>query len=481
MNPAELAPLSLDILLTGGILLVLVADLLLDGESKKALGWLTALVLGTVLIASYDENLGTRGIAVFGKYEGGAWPLYIKRIFLVAGLIATLGSLEEVNRRFHRRQGEYWLLLLFSLLGMTLLPGARDLVLLIVCFELMGIPLYLLAGYAKNEPGPDGSQKGPEAALKLYLVGAASTGLTLFGLSLVYGLAGTTEFAGLDATPDSPLLTLGLTMVLAGLGFKIGMVPFHTWVPDTYEGASTPFVAFLSVAPKLAGFSALISVFIGGFAHHGHIWIPILLGVSAVTMGLGNLLAIPQKNVKRLLAFSGVAQIGYMLLALASRDADGVGILLFFAAGYTVTNMGAFLVVHAVASSGAGEDIESFDGLAQRSPWLALAMLLFLLSLAGIPFVVGFWAKFYVFMAAWQAGFVGLVVAGAVLAVLGLFYYLQVARAMYMRPAGHRPVVSAHGGLGLAIALCLLMVVVMGLFPAPFVDGAIQASSAFFG
>lgn len=481
MNPAELAPLSLDILLACGTLVVFVADLFLEGKAKNSLGWLTALVLMTVFAASYDHNLSTNGVALWGKYQGGAWPLFFKRVFLVAGTVATLGSMDYIRKRHPRRQGEYYLLLLFSLLGMTLLPGARDLVLLIVCFELMGIPLYLLAAYAKNEPEADGRQKAPESAIKLYLVGAASTGLTLFGLSLIYGLAGTTELAGLSAAPESPLLSLGLTMVLAGLGFKIGMVPFHMWVADTYEGSATPFVAFLSVAPKLAGFSAMISIFIGGFSHLGHVWIPMLLSVSAVTMGLGNLLAIPQTNIKRLLGFSGVAQIGYMLLALASRDADGIGVLLFFAAGYTVTNMGAFLVAQAVAASGGDDSIDSFDGLAQRSPWLALAMLLFLLSLAGIPFVVGFWAKFYVFMAAWHAGFVGLVIAGAVLAVLGLFYYLQVARAMYMKPAGNRGAVQAPGALGLAIALCLILVVGMGMFPSSFVNGAISASASFFG
>jgi NADH-quinone oxidoreductase subunit N len=303
MNPAELSALSLDLMICGGILLVFLADLFLEGDTKKSLGALTALILVSVFGASFV--LDTSGVAVFGKYQGGEWPLFLKRVFLVAGLIAVLGSLEFVHPRFPRRQGEYYLMLLSSILGMMLLPGAQDLILLLVCFELMGLPLYVLAAYAKNEKGVDGRKTGPEAALKLYLVGAASTAITLFGITLIYGLAGSTMLSELGTAPQSPLLTMGLVMVLAGMGFKIGMVPFHMWVPDTYEGASTPFVAFLSVAPKLAGFSAMISIFIGGFSEQAPNWVPLVLGVSFVTMLLGNLLAIPQKNIKRLLAFSG--------------------------------------------------------------------------------------------------------------------------------------------------------------------------------
>jgi NADH-quinone oxidoreductase subunit N len=252
------------------------------------------------------------------------------------------------------------------------------------------------------------------------------------------------------------------------------------WVPDTYEGSGTPFVSLLSVAPKLAGFAVFSLLFLQGLGAWSHDWVPVIAALSLVTILVGNLLALPQTNVKRLLAFSGVAQIGYMLMAFASNSAEGLGMLLFYAAGYTVTNMGAFLIVQALAAAGGDDSIDSFDGLAQRAPGLALAMLLFLLSLAGIPFVVGFWGKLYVFIAAWHAGFGWLVVVGAVLAVVALFYYLQVARAMYINPAREQRPIALSRSLKLAIVICITFVVGMGAWPNPFVEATSEAARHFF-
>ncbi|HEY3234760.1 MAG TPA: NADH-quinone oxidoreductase subunit N, partial [Polyangiaceae bacterium] len=315
---------------------------------------------------------------------------------------------------------------------------------------------------------------------KLYLVGVASTALTLFGLSLVFGVSGTTSIQQLLEVPPSPLLIGGMILVLAGLGFKIGVVPFHMWVPDTYQGAPTPFVAFLSVAPKLAGFAALSSLFLLGFSGQYSTWLPILTGLSLLSMTAGNLLAIGQSNVKRLLGYSGIAHIGYMLMAFATGSADGAGMLLFYGGGYVVTNVGAFLVVEAMAAQGGDDSIESFKGLAQRTPWLALAMLLFLLSLAGIPFVIGFWAKLYVFVVAWRAGLLWLVAAGAVLAVLALFYYLRIARAMYMDPPAKTESVRVAFPLRVAILLCLAGVVGLGAYPKPLLEQAEASAKPFF-
>jgi len=475
----ELAPLSLDLLLVAGVLLIFLVDLVLGAGTKRVLGYLTAALLAGALVAS--AFIPTDGTAAFGAYEGGAWPLFFKRLFLAAGLLATLGSIDHVAKHHPKRQGEYYELLLLSLVGMMILPGARDLILLFVCFELMGIPLYVLASFAKTDPTRGARQLAPEAGLKLYLVGVASTTITLFGLSLVFGMAGTTSIPGLEAVPSSPLLILGLIMVMAGMGFKIGAVPFHMWVPDTYQGASTPFVAFLSVAPKLAGLSALAAIFLDGLSAHQAVWQPVVAGLSLVTMTVGNLIALAQRNIKRMLAYSGIGHIGYMLLAFATVGPYGTGMLLFYGASYVLTNIGAFLVVEAVAAEGGDDSIASFNGMSRRSPYMALAMLLFLLSLAGIPFVVGFWAKLYVFMAAWRAGLYLLVVAGVVLAVLALFYYLRVARAMYMEKPGDLPPIRPGLGLDLAVALCLAGVILVGLRPGPLVDLALRAARPFFG
>jgi len=356
--------------------------------------------------------------------------------------------------------------------------------LLIVCFELMGIPLYVLAAYGKTdiqcEADRQGNGKGAaaEAGLKLYVIGVVSTALTLFGLSFVYGATGSTTLSALADAPSSPLLRAGMVLVISGMGFKIGAVPFHMWVPDTYQGAGTPFVAFLSVAPKVAGFAALSTLFLMGFSPYEQVWLPIVLVLSLASMLIGNLLAVAQSNVKRLLAYSGVAHIGYMLMAFATLDAEGVGMLLFYFVGYLVTNIGAFVVVQVMAANGGDDSIDSFNGLGRRSPWLAFAMLLFLLSLAGIPFLVGFWAKLYVFLVAWKAGFEWLVLVGAVLAVVALFYYLQIARAMYMKPPppdkASRPRMTV--GLRLAILVCLAGVVGFGLWPRPVLDDALEAA-----
>lgn len=475
---ADLMPLAIDLVVAGGMLLLLVADLFVPPRAGRVLGWLSAGVLALALAASF--RLDTSGSAFSGAYTGGAWVLFFKRTFLVAGLLAVLGSIRHLARHQTTRQGEYYLLLLSSVLGMTLLPGARDLILLIVAFELMGIPLFVLAAYAKTDDKTGPERFAPEAALKLYLVGVASAAITLYGLSLVYGATGTTDVAAIARAPGSPLLTLGALLVLAGMGFKIGAVPFHFWVPDTYQGSSTPFVAFLSVAPKLAGFAALATLFLNAFVPLRNEWQPLVAAIALASMVLGNVLAVVQTNVKRLLAFSGVAHIGYMLLGFLTTSAQGATMLLFYAAAYVVTNIGAFQVVEAVEEQTGDTSLAAFDGLWRRAPTLAMAMLLFLLSLAGIPFVVGFWAKLYVFVAAWQAGYPWLVAVGAVLAVVGLFYYLQIARAMYMRPPRHELGVRSDFALTLSLGLCLAGVIAFGLFPAPLLESAARAAVPFF-
>lgn len=475
---ADLLPLAVDLVVAGGLLLLLIADLFVPARAGRALGWLCAAVLAAAFVVSFRFH--SDAVVFSGAYAGGPWVLFLKRIFLAAGFLAVLGSLRHLDTHQQHRQGEYYLLVLFSVLGMTLLPGARDLLLLIVAFELMGIPLFVLAGYAKTDDKNGPERYAPEAALKFYLVGVASAAITLYGLSLVYGATGTTSVDAIARAQNTPLLNVGMLLVLAGMGFKIGAVPFHFWVPDTYQGSSTPFVAFLSVAPKIAGFSALATLFFHAFVPLRDEWQPLLAAIAFASMVVGNVLALVQSNVKRLLAFSGVAHIGYMLLGFLTTSAAGASMLLFYAVAYVVTNIGAFLVVEAIEDQTGDCSLGAFDGLARRSPALAGAMLLFLLSLAGIPFVVGFWAKLYVFLAAWQAGFEWLVVVGAVLAVVGLYYYMQIARAMYMKPPQGEAVVRSDFGLTLSLGLCLAGVVAFGIFPGPLLESAERAAAPYF-
>ncbi len=462
--------------------LALAAAVVLGGDAflrvpGRALGYFTALVLGGALAASFFVDLS--GTAPQGVYVSGPWVLYFKRLFLGAGVLGVLGSIDWLEEVTPRRQAEYYALLLFSLIGMMIIPGARDWVLLVVAFELMGIPLYVLAAWAKTD-GPVGTPKlGPEAGLKLFVTGVASSAFTLFGLALVIGGTGSTALSAVPPGELSPMVAAGMLMVLGGFGFKIGAVPFHMWVPDTYEGAPTPFVAFLSVAPKAGGLAALTVVLLSGWAQQHAAWAPALGLISAASMVVGNLFALPQTDTRRLLGFSGVAQMGYVLVALCARSEEGVAMALFFIATYVFTNLGAFLVIHAAAESSGGHATSKLAGLSRRSPWLGAALLVFLLSLAGIPFVVGFWAKLFVFLAAWRAGLAWLVAVGVVLAVLGLFYYLSVARSTFMAEGDNPSPVRTGLPLRAAITVCLVAVVGLGLWPGPLVEEATRAASAF--
>jgi NADH-quinone oxidoreductase subunit N len=419
------------------------------------------VALGAALAATSVAG----GEAFGGAYARDGAAVFFQVVVLVLAIVGVLGAMDDVARVTPGRQGEYFFLLLASVTGMTLLAGARDLLLIVLAFELMGIPLYVLTAYAK-----DG--RGTEAGLKMFVVGAASTGLTLFGLSILAGMAGGTRLAAIAAAGSSSLVGVGLVLVIAGMAFKIGAAPFHMWLPDAYQGARTPFVAFLSTAPKAAAVAALGRILVGAAPALGETWTPALVAMAAATLTIGTLLAVPQDSVRRLLAYSGVAHAGFLLLGIAS-GAPALGLVLFYVAAYTLTNAGVFLVAHAVG----GDDLAAYAGLARRRPWLALALLLFLLSLAGIPFVAGFWAKLYVFLAAARAGLWPLVALGAGLSVVSLFAYLRVARAAYLAPGEGELAVPRP--LAAAILVCLVAVVALGLSPGPLVDAALHAAASW--
>ncbi len=491
---------------------LVVGDVILPHGNKRILGWTALVQLILCLAATFFVPL--EGAALSGAYVGDAMTLLFKRLFLFAGILGVLGGIARLERDAERRQGEYYQLLMFSVLGMTLLAGARDLVFLLVAFELMSIPLYAMAAFTRTGPYP--YRKGPlpgmfmpprtkwkrpaEAGLKLFIVGAVSSAIAVYGMTLVFGASGSSRFVDIAQASSTPMLGLGIAMMLGGFGFKIGAAPFHMWVPDTYEGASTPFVAFLSVAPKAAGLAALAQLLLGPLAPHFGQVAPLLLGLAVVSIAVGNLMAVPQQNVKRLLGFSGVGQIGFALMALLAcspasaslPNGHGLATLLFFLGAYMVANMGAFFVVEAISASRitGGERateqddddaMSTFAGLADRSPWLAMCALLFLLSLGGIPFAVGFWAKLYVLMAVWKAGYEWLVVVAAIVSSAGLFYYLQVARAIYMRKGETTEKVSVAPSLVAAIGICAVLTAGVGLYPIPLFDAARQATAAFLG
>ncbi len=444
------------------------------GDDRRIAGKVAGLGVLVLTLASFF--LEPASAVIGGAFVLDGLALFAKQLFLLATLIGILGSLSLPDLAFRRRAPEYYLLLLASLLGMLVLVSARELILLFVAFELMSIPLYVLSGFVKREA------EAVEAALKFYLVGTVSSALLAYGLSFVYGATRTTALAGVArALPaGDPLLILGLLLVLGGFGFKIAAFPFHMWVPDTYEAASTPFVAWLSVAPKAAGFVALFRVYLEVVGDKAAIWVPVVAGLAAITMTAGNLMALPQQNTKRLLAYSGIAHIGYMLVGFAAASASGTAMVLFYLVAYVFGNMGAFLVVESVAQAEGSVHLDALRGLAQRSPLLALAMLLSLLSLGGIPFVAGFWAKIYVFWAAAQAGLYWLVLVGAVLTVVALFYYLMLAKRMYIDAPQRPGRLPVSPPLALAIGLCALGLVGLGVYPKPLVELALRVANGIF-
>ena len=445
-----------------------------QGPAGTAVGWVTLVGLLAIFGLTF---LATEGESILrGSFVQDGLAIFAKQLFIASAALSVLGSLTIRHDAFTRRTSEYHFALVASLLGMSILASARELVLLFVAFELMSLPLFLLTGFLKRDA------VAPEAALKFFLVGTASSAVIVYGMSFVYGVAGSTSFDAIPAamTGGHPLMLLGMTLLLAGLGFKIAAFPFHMWAPDTYEAATTPFVAWLSVAPKAAGFVAIIRLFVEGVGGVALIWIPALSVLAGMTIVTGNLMAIPQQNIKRMLAYSGVAHIGYMLVGLAALSSSGVGMMLFYLVAYMFGNMGAFLVVEAVAQSEQSNGIDAYRGLARRSPLLALAMLIFLLSLGGIPFVAGFWAKLYVFMAAIERGLYGLVLLGAVLTVVALYYYLQVARQMYIESPDRQEPVAIPTPLATAIVACLIGVVGMGVYPGPWVALVVRIADTLF-
>jgi NADH-quinone oxidoreductase subunit N len=467
-------PLVPEAALVALAVLVLIVGLVQLGDPKRWIGWITFLgllgVLGLTGVADEGQSLFS------GAFVQDGLALFAKRLVLAAAAVSVLASLTIGHANFTRRAGEYHFTLLLSLVGMMVLVSARELVLLFVAFELMSIPLYVLTGFMKRDAAP------PEAALKFFLVGTVSAAVILYGMSFVYGVTGTTLLAAVPVgmAEGHPLMMLGMGLMLAGLGFKIAAFPFHMWAPDTYEAASTPFIAWLSVAPKAAGFVVIIRLFVEGGGNASLAWVPMVSMLAGVTIVAGNLMAIPQHNIKRLLAYSGVAHIGYMLIGLAAMSANGVATVLFYLVAYVFGNMGAFLVVETVARSEGSDDIDAYKGLAQRSPLLALAMLLFLLSLGGIPFVAGFWAKLYVFLAGVERGLLGLVFVGAVLTVVALYYYLLVARRMYIEAPVRHGSVPIPRLLGVGIVICALGVVGIGLYPGPWVAAAQRIAATLF-
>jgi NADH-quinone oxidoreductase subunit N len=410
-------------------LLVLVVEPFWKEEQRRNVGWLTAIGLLAAMVISLLFARPGEPISTLGGMVRFDWlGFFFKMLFMFAGA-ATALLLMDNEKVGHR--GEAYLLLLASLLGMNLMASSADLVMLYLAIETTSIPLYVLAGFMLAD------DKSTEAGFKYLLFGALTSTVMLYGFSLVFGFTGTTnlyQLADMLKAGNLQLVTAFgvLALILVGIGFKVSIVPLHFWAPDVYEGSPTPVAGFLSTASKAAGFAVLTRLFIVAFPDLASSWTAVLAVLAAVTMTVGNLLALPQTNIKRLLAFSSVAHAGYVLIGVIALTQLGVASVVFYLAAYILTNLLAFGIVMAFSRVTGLEEITDYAGMSRRNPGLALMMLAAFLSLAGMPPFGGFVAKVVVFAAGVQAGYVWLVVIGIINSVIGVYYYLNVLKYVYL-------------------------------------------------
>ena len=452
-----------ELVLTGTIVLVLLVDL---ATPKGARGFVPQ-VAGIGLLASMVPvlTLGVDGAdrAMFGgAYAVDNFSLVLKALFLVSAYVVVLLSTNYIAEGDYA-EGEYYFLLLASVLGMTIMASSRDLVSIFVALELLSIPAYMLAGWRKRD------LHGNEAGAKYYLMGVFASAVLLYGMSLLYGFTGSTLLSDIAANISSgdtrPLVTLAIVLTVVGFAFKVSAVPFHTWAPDTYEGAPTPITAFLAVSSKTAGFVALLQVCLVAFPGRADVVGPLMWVLAALSMTVGNLIALRQTNIVRMLAYSGVAQAGYMLAPLAVMDTNADGALkaiVTYLLIYAAMNLGAFAVVLAVARKTRSAEIDSWGGLFSYAPGLTIVMSGFLFSLAGIPPFGGWLAKLQIFSSLVQpdptaAGVVLAVIVG-INSVFALYYYAGIARVMWMEPAPDGDVTPVKIPVSLAAAMVLTLV-----------------------
>ncbi len=457
---------------------LLIFDLFIPKDRKRVVG-ITALV-GCVVIAAVTFGYLNKHIVTFsGMFILDSFSVVLKILFLISAIVIILISLRYLELE-GVSLGEYYALLIFATLGMMIMASAQDLIMVYLGLETMALSVYVLAGFMRM------TDKSAEAALKYFLMGVFISGIFLFGIAFTYGVVGSTNLKDIanyiaEHGFKNPLLGVAVILIAAGLGLEIAMAPFHFWAPDVYEGAPTSVTAFISVAPKVAAIAALFRIYVEAYSLMAPYWQQILWLVAALTMTIGNVTAVLQNNVKRLLAYSSIAHAGYMLLGILAYNQVGLEALAFYFFAYCFMNIGAFaIVIYLRRKEIVGDEIEDFKGLAQTHPMLALVMVIFLLSLTGIPPTVGFVGKFLLFSAAVKAGFYWLVAIAVLNSVISLYYYFKIAKVMYME----NPKVSVPFEASLSLKLTVFalgaLTFIFGVYPHPLINLAQLSIKSFF-
>ncbi|GAB4487401.1 MAG: NADH-quinone oxidoreductase subunit N [Thermodesulfovibrionales bacterium] len=469
----DLGPVMPEIVLACLTLFILLADLFI--ERKETVASLSIVSMGIVAYTMMSASGTTFG----GMFVADGYSTFFKLIFILNVILTVLISTKYIDV-IRVNFGEYYSLVLFATIGMMLMASAADLMVLYLGLELMALSTYVLAGFIRYDT------RSNEAAIKYFLLGVFASAFLLYGTSMIYGLTGTTNLKAIAAyisahgLAGNPVLLLSMIMFGVAFSFKIAAVPFHMWAPDAYEGAPTSVTAFMSVGPKAAGFAVLGRVFLTAFGTVRVEWTLILIPVAILTMGVGNIVALSQTNIKRMLAYSSIAHAGYIMLGIIAGTADGMASVLTYLLIYAFMNIGAFAVVIMLRSEGFGGDaISDYEGLAKSHPLAAALMLVFMFSLTGIPPTAGFIGKFSLFMAAINAGYTWLVIVAVMFSAISAYFYLRVVMLMYMREPKEDVKLTTSPGLSLALAISVIAVLLIGILPSFVVSFAKVAVASF--
>ena len=478
----ELFRLLPELVLTAFGLLVMLVDVFLPRQQRHLQGNVALIGVLGALAATVTHGLNPEyafGPAFFQLVIIDSFSLYLHFVLLAITALTILASFRYLDEG-DLPAGEYYALLLFGTVGMTLMASANELILLFLTLEISSIATYVLAGYRRSD------LRSNEAALKYFLLGSFATAFLLYGVALVFGATGTTFLPdianNLGAGRGSTNLALvGIGLVFIGLGFKVAAAPFQVWTPDVYEGAPTPITAFLSAGPKAAAFAALFRIFFVAFVPAQDSWFWLIWGCAFLTMFVGNLGALMQSNIKRMLAYSSIAHAGYILVAFAAQTEIGIAAVLFYLVAYALMKLGAFALVSHISAGEANQAIDDYAGLHTRQPVLAASLSVFMLSLIGIPLTAGFMGKFYLFTAAVDAQLIWLVVFGVINSLLSAGYYLRVIKVMYMdAPTQTAPVAPVPGPLAFVLAFTTLGTLYLGIFPTVVMWFAAPSAQALF-
>lgn len=454
----DLRPVTPEIIMLSGATLLLILELLF--KKKEVLALIGVAITGIVIYTmswSYGETFFAEGTPMFLSDNYSA---IFKVIFILNLILSILISIRYIQRE-KANYGEYYSLMLFATAGMMLMASARDFIILYLGLELMALSTYILAGIKRHDI------KSNEAAIKYFLLGAFSSALLLYGISFLYGLTKTTDLYQialiLKEREVSLSLLLSMVLIIVAFSFKIAAAPFHMWAPDVYEGAPTSITAFMSVGPKAAAFAVIGRVFYNAFSNLQTDWTAILIGISILTMAMGNIAALVQTNIKRMLAYSSIAHAGYMLIGVITGTNEGLNAMAVYLLIYAFMNIGAFSIVIILKK---GDELKDYEGLSKKHPFIAAIMLIFMFSLTGIPPTAGFIGKFNLFKAAINTGYTWLVVIAVIFSAISAYYYLRVVMNMYMKEIKEEAEIEPSLSLNTAIAITAFMVILLGIMPS---------------